>query len=193
MTNRAMQRHWTGKIDTSLVIPLVFGVFVADLIVGLVSPIFSLFATRNGTSILVLAVVLTFGAFAGLCTTFPIARWADRIGKRRIFSAGVGMLGLSCVVFAVSRGSWVLALPRAMLGVAAVSTFPIGVACLSDGVTPELRPRAVGLYASAMGAGFAVGPLLGGWSATELGYRLTFAWAGALAVLTGISGFPATE
>ena len=96
------------------------------------------------------------------------------------------MLGLSCVVFAVSRGSWVLALPCAMLGVAAVSTFPIGVACLSDGVTPELRPWAVGLYASAMGAGFAVGPLLGGWSATELGYRLTFAWAGALAVLTGI-------
>ncbi len=188
VTNRAMQRHWTGKIDTSLVIPLVFGVFVADLIVGLVSPIFSLFATRNGTSILVLAVVLTFGAFAGLCTTFPhsaVGR-SDREAAHLLGGGRDARLEL-CSVRRIS-GQLGLALPRAMLGVATVSTFPIGVACLSDGVTPELRPRAVGLYASAMGAGFAVGPLLGGWSATELGYRLTFTGLGwsAGSPVTGI-------
>jgi MFS family permease len=165
-------------------VPLFLGAFVGDIVVSVISPIFSLFATDNGASIVILAILVTLGAFAGLCATFPVARLADRVGKQTVFSVGVTLLGLSCLIFAVSRGTWALLLPRTIMGVGIVSTFSIGLACLTDTVAARLLPRAVAWYTAAMGAGFAVGPLLGGWSATALGFRATFAWAGAVAVVT---------
>lgn len=165
-------------------LPIFLGVFIGDIIVGIISPIFSLFATNNGASIVSLAAIITLGAFIGLCATFPVARLADQVGKQAIFSGGVALLGLSCLVFAMARGSWVLLLPRALMAIGVVSTFSIGLACLSDTVSAAVLPKAVAFYTSAMGAGFAVGPLVGGWSATTLGFRPTFAWAGTLGVTT---------
>ncbi len=161
---------------------LVAGAFLADLVLGGIAPIFPLFAKRLGATSAELALLVTAAGLTSLMVVFPSARLADRIGKRYVFSAGVVLFGIAAIVLAGAGSVAVLALPQAVLGVAGVCTWTVGLACLSDTVSGPALSKAVGIYTAAMGAGYGVGPLLTGWSVGALGYRATFLWAGLVGV-----------
>ena len=65
--------------------------------------------------------------------------------------------------FAAAHGLPLLIVGRIFFGLAGVATFQIGAAHLGD-ITDAggTRAFAFGLYATAMGLGFTIGPLLGG-------------------------------
>jgi MFS family permease len=161
---------------------LVAGAFLADLVLGGVSPIFPLFAEHLGASSADLAALVTAAGLSSLALAVPSARLADRLGKRYVFVSGIVLFGVAALVLASAHGVPVLALPQALLGVAGVSTFTVGLACLADTVTGPALSTAAGFYTAGMGAGYGVGPLLTGWSVGSLGYRTTFLWCGGLGV-----------
>ncbi len=149
-------------------------IFLADVTSGIVSPTFSLFAQSIGVSLAVLGVLTTVGGLTQMLTSLPLGVLSDRIGRPRVVVGGLAAFSLSLVAMAAAHGTPLLILSRVLMGVAIVGTFQIGAAYLGDLTEPQQRPFAFGLYTTAMGGGFTVGPLLGSQLAQHANARVAY-------------------
>lgn len=162
---------------------------MADTANGIISPTFSLYAKSLGAS---LALIGTLSAVVGLTrivTAVPIGGLSDARGRKNVLSAGMVLFALSSLLYAfISDPLWLFP-ARIVAGLAAVSTFYIGVAYVGDVVAKNERGMAIGLYTTSMGIGFAIGPAIGGFVAANAGYQASF----EIAAVIALSGFIVTR
>ncbi len=127
---------------------------------------------------------MSVGAASGLLGSGAVG---DDYGRRRVFTAGALVLALGSLLGGLAPTGAVLVAARILggLGGAAVLACSLGIVgrTFPDG---RARARATGIWAAALGAGVATGPLLaaglahlGGW---RLAYLFTALGAAALAV-----------
>lgn len=120
------------------------------------------------------------------------ARVADLVGRKRLFTFGVGLFTAFSLCAALADGPGMLIAFRAGQGVAAAMIAPAAIA-LMTGYFPEgpLRARALGLNGAVMSLGFVLGALGGGVITSGFSWRWTMvvlcamgalALAGALAL-----------
>jgi MFS family permease len=93
-------------------------------------------------------------------------------------------LGMFCV--GIANGLPLLVVGSLLFGVAGVATFQIGVALLGDVTAPGQRAMAFGLYTTAMGVGFTIGPIVGGQVAERAGTSVAFIVGAIVAVAGGL-------
>ena len=138
----------------------------SDLMMGLLTgPAFALFYT-----------------FAGI----PIARWADRGSRRLIVSVSTAVWSAFTALSGAARGFWALAACRVGVGVGEAGGSPPSHSLISDYFPPELRAKALGIYAAGAQAGSAFGWLIGGFLSGILGWRGTFVAVGLPGVLLAL-------
>jgi MFS family permease len=100
---------------------------------------------------------------------------ADRLGRRRIFALGMSVFTASSLACALARSIVVLDAARAVQGIGAAMLFASSLAILADAFpTTEERAKAFAAYGAAIGASFAVGPLVGGALTSTLGWQAVF-------------------
>jgi EmrB/QacA subfamily drug resistance transporter len=100
---------------------------------------------------------------------------ADRIGRRRVFSAGIVLFTVTSLACALAPHIAVLDAARAVQGIGAAMMFASSLAILVDAFPdPAARVKAFAAYGATMGASFAVGPLFGGVLTTEIGWQAVF-------------------
>ncbi len=109
------------------------------------------------------SVVLTAGALA------------DRLGRRRLFTIGLSVFTLASVACGLSQDIVMLNASRAVQGIGAAIMFAVSLALLAHAF-PGARERAGALaaYGAAIGASFAVGPLVGGLLTSGLDWQWIF-------------------
>jgi MFS family permease len=101
-------------------------------------------------------------------------RAADMLGYRRVFLAGCIWSAFSFTLCAVAPAyGWLLA-ARAMQGVGAGLILSSGPALITSFFTDAERPRALGIYAAALGLGGAIGPLFGATLIANFGWSAVF-------------------
>jgi DHA2 family multidrug resistance protein-like MFS transporter len=98
--------------------------------------------------------------FAGLLFTFGVL--GDKIGRKRMLIIGLVLFGVASLLSAYSRTPEQLILARAAMGLGGAAVMPQTLSIISNVFEPAERPRAIGLWAMAVGIGFAIGPVLGG-------------------------------
>jgi EmrB/QacA subfamily drug resistance transporter len=98
--------------------------------------------------------------FAGLLFTFGII--GDRIGRRRMLMIGLVLFGLGSLFSAYSHSPDQLIAARALMGLGGAAVMPQTLSIISNVFEPHERARAIGIWASAVGIGVAIGPVLGG-------------------------------
>jgi EmrB/QacA subfamily drug resistance transporter len=104
------------------------------------------------------AYVLTYGGFLLLG-----GRAADLLGRRRVFLAGLATFGVMSLACGIAPSAGTLVLARGLQGLGAALTVPASVAIIATTFAEgEPRNRALGVFAAAASAGFAVGLVLGG-------------------------------
>jgi EmrB/QacA subfamily drug resistance transporter len=100
---------------------------------------------------LTFAVLLVSGAVIG-----------DRLGRRRMFVAGLAVFTAASAAAALSPSvAWLVA-ARAVEGSGAALIMPLSLTLLSAAVPPERRNTALGLWGAVGGVAVAAGPLVGG-------------------------------
>lgn len=173
-----------GRIMRREVIDVCILIFIADVVVGVQSPIFALYATSLGASLGTLGLVTSVLGLARLASAVPAGVISDRLGPKTVLIAGMLLYALSFSLYAFAPAPVWLIVPRILQAGGMVATFPMGVAYIGDVVEARDRPAAIGVYTAAMGSGFAVGPLIGSWVGSVAGYPAAYG-AGAVIALAG--------
>ena len=110
--------------------------------------------------------------FAGLLFTFGVV--GDRIGRKRMLMIGLVLFGIGSLLSAYSRSPDQLILARAAMGLGGAAVMPQTLSIISNVFEPKERPRAIGIWASAVGIGVAIGPVLGGVLLTHFWWGSVF-------------------
>ena len=86
----------------------------------------------------------------------------DKVGRKRMLMIGLAMFGIASLLSAYSRSPEQLIFARAAMGLGGAAVMPQTLSIISNVFEPAERPRAIGLWAMAVGIGIATGPVLGG-------------------------------
>jgi EmrB/QacA subfamily drug resistance transporter len=157
MSSTAIPRRvlWTLVITSSAL----FMVTLDNLVVSTALPVMrvDLGASIEQLEWIVNAYTLNFAAF--LLTG---AALGDRFGRRRTFSAGVGLFTAASAAAALAPSVDTLIAARAVQGLGAAMVMPLTLTILSAAFPAERRGVALGLWGAVGGIGVAAGPLIGG-------------------------------
>jgi EmrB/QacA subfamily drug resistance transporter len=127
----------------------------------------------GGTSLSSLSWVLNGYTIVFAAVLVPAGRYADRIGRRRIFSAGLLAFTVGSLLCGLAPGVPELIGARVIQAVGAGLMVPASLSLLLASVPAASRARAIGTW-SALGAlGAALGPVIGG-SLVQLSWRWVF-------------------
>ncbi|ADD42266.1 MFS transporter [Stackebrandtia nassauensis] len=145
---------------------------IVPVLMNYTSPLISLPETAAGVGAGPLAQTWIMNASPlGLAAALLVAGiLADNFGRRRMLLVGALGMGLTSAIVALSTDAAVLIGARIGQGVAGAAIIAASLGLLGSNYTdPAERGRATGLWAMALGAGLAVGPLATG--------ALTEAWS----------------
>jgi len=115
----------------------------------------------NGYSILFAAVLV------------PAGRWADRIGRRRMFVAGLVVFTLGSILSGLSVDVATLISSRLVQAMGAGMMVPASLSLLLAAVPGHARAQAIGTWSAIGALGAALGPVIGGFL-VEVSWRWVF-------------------
>ncbi|HEX8743852.1 MAG TPA: MFS transporter [Thermoleophilaceae bacterium] len=109
------------------------------------------------------ALVLTAGSLA------------DRIGRRRVFAAGLAVFSLASLGAGLAQDPTFLNVMRGIQGIGGAAMFAVSLALVAQEF-PGGRERgtAMGVYGASIGIAVAIGPLVGGALTDSLGWESIF-------------------
>jgi MFS family permease len=128
---------------------------------------------------------LLYGTYPLLsaASSLPAGALADRLGPRAMLAGGLGVLILASIGFAVADHSWELWAARALQGLGAGVTAPVGMAVIAASAGTGQLGSTLGLAVSIQSIASVGGPLLGGLAVPVLGLRIAFGVPAAIAAL----------
>ncbi len=132
--------------------------------------------------------------FAALMLTS--GRLGDLYGRKLMFGAGLVIFGAASIFAGSSTGPLMLIGARLVQGIGAAMVLPATMSSINALFRGRDRGIAFAVYGSCIGGMAAVGPLVGGWLATDVSWRWAF-WLnipfGVLAFLIALRHLPETR
>src|SRR5262245_48924383 len=101
-------------------------------------------------------------------------RWADRLGRRRVFLGGMGLFTVASAICAVAPSAGVLVAARILQGFGAAALTPASLALILRAFPTSRVPQAIALWGAAGALAAALGPTLGGLFVEAWGWRSVF-------------------
>ncbi|WP_280342379.1 MFS transporter [Nocardia neocaledoniensis] len=123
-------------------------------------------------------------SFASLLLT--ASALGDRIGRRRVFLAGIALFVVASAACALATEPWMLIVARAIQGAGGAAVMPLSLTLLAAAVPERMRSAAIGIWGGVAGLGVAVGPVVGGAVVEGLNWQWIF-W---LNVPVGVLALP---
>ena len=128
-------------------------------------------------SLMLAAVLLTAGSLG------------DRLGRRRVFSLGLGVFTLASFLCGVAGDPTLLNLARGLQGVGGAAMFATSLALIAQEFHGRDRATAFGVWGATIGGAVAIGPLVGGLITEHLGWE----WIFFVNIPIGIAAIALTE
>lgn len=167
----------------------VLGAFMASLDLSIVNVAFpALERSFPHDSRAELAWVITGYAIVFASLLVVGGRTADRIGKRKVFFAGLGVFTVGSALCGFAPSVALLVVGRLVQGAGAAALLPSSLGLLLAAFGPERRSQMVALWAGVGALAVATGPSLGALLITAGGWRWAFMVnlpVGVIAFVTG--------
>jgi EmrB/QacA subfamily drug resistance transporter len=115
-------------------------------------------------------------------------RWADRLGRRRVFLAGMALFTVASAICAAAPGVGLLLAGRVLQGVGAAALTPASLALILQAFPKSRVPQAIALWGAAGALAAALGPTIGGLFVEAWGWRSVFVVNVPIGIATAILG-----
>jgi EmrB/QacA subfamily drug resistance transporter len=100
---------------------------------------------------------------------------ADRLGRRRVFAAGLGIFTVASLLAGLAPDPTFLNLTRGLQGVGGAIMFAVSLALIAQEFKPgRERGMAMGVYGATIGVSVAFGPVVGGALVEGIGWESIF-------------------
>ncbi len=158
-TSESQKGRRRGGVATVLLV-YAFAVIMAGT--TLPTPMYALFATNMGFT--VLTTTMIYAAYAGgvLAALLVFGRWSDAIGRRPVLLGGVVTAVVSGAMFLLADSVLALVAARVLSGLSAGVFTGTATAAIIEAAPPKWRSRAAATATIANIGGLGAGPLLAG-------------------------------
>jgi EmrB/QacA subfamily drug resistance transporter len=163
-----MERKWWTLVLSSIATFMlllditVVNVALPDIQRDLDASLSSLQWVVDAYSLMLAAFLLTAGSLG------------DRLGRRRVFSLGLGLFTLASFLCGISGDPTLLNLARGLQGIGGAAMFATSLALIGQEFHGKDRAMAFGVWGATVGGAVAVGPLVGGLITEHLGWEWIF-------------------
>jgi EmrB/QacA subfamily drug resistance transporter len=164
----ALKNRWIGLVFISMSISLVIidGTIVNTIFPSIISDL-SLTSTEvqwvQESYVLVFAsLLLVWGSVA------------DRIGRKRLLTIGIAIFIFSSVWAGTTDSASALIMARVVQGIGGAMVLPTTLSLVNANFLGRERGIAFAVWGATIGGMVAVGPVLGGWLATDFDWRWAF-------------------
>src|SRR5690242_8509189 len=126
-----------------------------------------------GTSLTSLSWVLNAYTIIFAAVLVPAGRWADRVGRRRVFVIGLAAFSIGSLLCGLAPGVAALIAARIIQACGAGLMVPASLSLLLASIPASARAAAIGTWSAFGALGAALGPVIGG-SLVQLSWRWVF-------------------
>jgi MFS family permease len=159
-------------------------VFTTMLGLGIIGPIIPLYAEEMGATFVQIGLLSSAWSISRLIFTAPIGNLSDRISKKKIIAAGLGVYAVISVLYVIAWDYTSLISIRFLHGLGSAASMPIAYAYAAE-IAPEGQEgRFMGKMNLALFAGMGLGPLIGGYLTDYFTISTPFYVMGALTALS---------
>ncbi len=142
-------------------------------------PLVPLFARGLGASTVDVGMINAGFMLAAAALALPLGLMSDRLGRKRLILAGMGISCLTSLFLLAARTPLHVGLIYLFSGVGLACFSPAMMSHVGDSSPPQFLGRAYGWYTSALYLGMALGPGFGGAVATK-GFETAFGVSAAI-------------
>jgi EmrB/QacA subfamily drug resistance transporter len=167
-------RSLDARQATWVLVVLSLAVFMSSLDLFIVNLAFPYIGREYpGTGLGTLSWVLNGYTIVFAAVLVPAGRWADRVGRRRVFVAGLVAFGLGSLLCGLAPGVAELIVARVIQAAGAGLMVPASLSLLLASVPAAVRGQAIGTWSAFAALGAALGPVIGG-SLVQVSWRWVF-------------------
>ena len=141
------------ELRASLSLASIFGLRLFGMFIIL--PVFALYAERlPGWNLTLVGIALgAYGLTQAILQT-PFGWASDRLGRKPVMMAGLGIFAIGSVVCAVAQSPWMVILGRTIQGAGAISG--VAIAMAADLTRPSQRTKSMAIIGATIGLSFAL-------------------------------------
>ena len=152
-----------ARSEIAIVAVLSLGAFMSSLDVFIVNLAFPYIARDYaGTDLGALSWVLNAYSIVLAAVLVPAGLWADLLGRRRLFIAGLATFTVGSLLCGLAPGVGALVAARVVQATGAGMILPASLSLLLASVGADRRASAIGTWSAIGAMGAALGPVLGG-------------------------------
>ncbi|WP_425145361.1 TCR/Tet family MFS transporter [Deinococcus sp.] len=170
-----------------ILITLLIDVMGVGLIIPVIPELVKLLSGSETAGARMLGILVAVYAVMQFVFAPILGALSDRYGRRPVLLLSLLGVGLDYVLLYFAPNLGWLFVGRIIAGITGAS-ITVGNAYIADVTPPEDRARNFGLLGATFGAGFILGPALGGFLGS-IDLRLPFAFAAGLALLNAAYGY----
>ena len=170
----------TFKQDVQLISLISLAHMMSHFSQLLLPPLFSWLKDDLNASYAELGFLMTIFFIVSCAVQAVSGFFVDRLGPRPILFAGLGLLGLSCLGYALSNSYWMLAFFAVLAGVGNGVFHPVDYTLINRRVSASRLGHAYSAHGISGSLGWAVAPAL------VVGLTLVFSWRIALLVAAAL-------
>lgn len=159
-------------------------VLLADAAWGMIFSTLSLYATTLKASVALIGIIVSSVSLSRTLGSLPSGMLSDRIGRKPTIIMGLVVILIGSISLIVVLNPLQLVPAAMLIGFGVSAVFPIGFAYVSDFMASESKGEAIGVYATFMGMGFSVGPVVAGFISENWGYTSAYTTSSLLLLMS---------
>lgn len=166
--------RWWAEPKWQAFLALALSFFTTVMAMSMVFVLLAAIAEDFGVTLRAIGWVVIVESLIVSALLLPLGGLADLVGRRRIYLTGLTVFGVGSVLTGLAPGFAALIAARVVMAVGNAMVQSVGTGMIAAAFPAHEKGRAMGAQTTAVSAGAASGPLVGGFALQVVGWQTLF-------------------